>query len=58
MLSVTLLSFLFFTALVGVITWYITRNDDVSTNDKTNLGCLSFCYKRLRHEPILSALRL
>ena len=33
MLSVTLLSFLFFTALVGVITWYITRNDDVSTND-------------------------
>ncbi len=33
MVSVTVISFLFFTALVGVLTWYITRNDDVSTND-------------------------
>ena len=29
----TLVSFLFFTALVAVLTWYITRNDDVSTSD-------------------------
>jgi SSS family solute:Na+ symporter len=29
----TLISFIFFTALVAVLTWYITRNDNVSTND-------------------------
>lgn len=28
----TLGSFIFFTALVGVISWYLTRNDNLSTN--------------------------
>ena len=28
----TLLSFAFFTALVGVITWWKSRGEDVSTN--------------------------
>jgi len=29
----TVVSFVFFTALVAVLTWYITRNDNVSTSD-------------------------
>ena len=28
----TLGSFIFFTALVGLVSWYITRKDNLSTN--------------------------
>jgi SSS family solute:Na+ symporter len=35
---ITILSFLFFTALVGVLTWLITRKDDDASSEAYFLG--------------------
>lgn len=32
----TIGSFIFFTALVGVVSWYLTRNDNLNTNTVTS----------------------
>ena len=37
MLSVTLLSFIFFTGLVIALTWWFTRGSDLNTDEATSL---------------------
>ncbi len=44
MFWVTIVSFVFFTALVGVLTWWITRNDDLDTSNGYFLGGRSLTF--------------
>ncbi|TWU59929.1 putative symporter YidK [Rubripirellula tenax] len=56
MLSVTLISFLFFTGLVAVLTWYFTRNDDHESSSGYFLGGRSLTFPLIAGSLLLTNL--
>lgn len=56
MLILTIISFLFFTGLVGVLTWWITRNDDHETSSGYFLGGRSLTFPLIAGSLLLTNL--
>lgn len=56
MLSLTIISFLFFTALVGVLTWLITRKDDHASSTGYFLGGRSLSFPLIAGSLLLTNL--